>query len=41
MRDYLLDIVKHTRGIGNIDAVKVTNGTTVDTIGPTSTGIGN
>jgi hypothetical protein len=30
MRDYLLDIVKHTRGVGNIDAVKVTNGTTVE-----------
>lgn len=30
MRDYLLDIVKHTRGVGNIDAVKVTDGTTVE-----------
>jgi hypothetical protein len=25
MRDYLLDIVKHTRGVGNIEAVKVVN----------------
>tara|TARA_B110000305_G_C19317202_1_gene577087 strand:+ start:370 stop:1092 length:723 start_codon:yes stop_codon:yes gene_type:complete len=30
MREYLLDIVKHTRGVGNIDAVKVTDGTTVE-----------
>jgi|TARA_B110000908_G_scaffold7709_1_gene9608 hypothetical protein len=30
MRDYLLDIVKHTRSVGNIDAVKVTDGITVE-----------
>ena len=26
MRDYLLDIVKHTHGVGNIEAVKVVSG---------------
>lgn len=30
MRDYLVDIVKHTRSVGNIDAVKITDGTTVE-----------
>ena len=30
MRDYLLDIVKHTKNIGNIDAVKVTDGSVVE-----------
>jgi|TARA_B110000858_G_scaffold69640_1_gene80919 hypothetical protein len=30
MRDYLLDIVKHTRSVGNIDAVKVTDGLVVE-----------
>jgi len=30
MRDYLLDIVKHTRNVGNIDAVKVTNGSVIE-----------
>lgn len=30
MRDYLVDIVKHTRGVGNIDAVKITDGSTVE-----------
>jgi hypothetical protein len=30
MRDYLLDIVKHTRGVGDIEAVKVTDGSTVE-----------
>lgn len=33
MRDYLLDIVKHTRGVGNIEAVKIVgadNNTTVE-----------
>ena len=25
MREYLLDIVKHTRGVGDIEAVKVVN----------------
>ena len=30
MRDYLLDIVKHTRNVGNIDAVKVTDGSVIE-----------
>lgn len=30
MRDYLVDIVKHTRNVGNIDAVKVTDGNIVE-----------
>lgn len=30
MRDYLLDIVKHTKNVGNIDAVKVTDGSVVE-----------
>ena len=30
MRDYLLDIVKHTRSVGNIDAVKVTDGSVIE-----------
>ena len=32
MRDYLLDIVKHTRGVGDIEAVKVVNDGTTTTI---------
>ena len=35
MRDYLLDIVQHTYGLGNIDLIKITgdeNGTTINCI---------
>ena len=32
MREYLLDIVKHTRGVGDIEAVKVVNDGTTTTI---------
>lgn len=30
MRDYLLDIVKHTKGVGDIESAKVTDGITVE-----------
>lgn len=32
MRDYLLDIVKHTRGVGNIEAVKVVSNNETTTV---------